>query len=330
MKVAVTGASGLVGSQLVKALTAQGYRVNALVRRQGKTPELKHPMVKEVVGNLSDQLALDRLVEGCEVVYHLAACAKMWAKEDDLFYRVNVLGTYNLVSAAKDGGVKKFVYTSTAGKYGPSLAQVITEETSRSVDYLTEYEKTKDEAEHVVREAACDGFEVFILNPTRVFGPGLLSESNGVTRMVKMYVEGRFRFIPCNGKSIGNYVFIDDVIAGHLMVLERGQSGENYILGGENCSFNEFFDLLNRLTEIRIRMIHLPYVFLWLIASFFEMVTKVTSRPPLITKKWLKRFLYNWEVSSQKAHRTLGYTITPLDVGLQKTIARLDQCRVVQ
>jgi len=319
MKILVTGATGLIGSQLALRLANEGHEVHALYRSIDKTNNLAHPNVHFFEGDILDYQSIEKAVEGCQTVFHLAAYAKIWAKNPDTFYQINVQGTSNVLNAAKKMHVKRFILTSTAGKYGPSVS-IVTEETIRNLPFFTTYEETKQVSEKKALEASNKNFEVVIVNPTRVYGPGLLSESNGVTRLIKLYLENKFNIIPGNGSSIGNYVYIDDVVDGHIRAFEKGKPNENYILGGENISFDDFFEKLSLSSKKDRKMIHIPLIVLTIVAFLFEIKTYVFKSPPLITRNWLNRYMYNWEISSQKAIDEIGYEITPIDIGLKKTI----------
>ncbi|MFB6341614.1 SDR family oxidoreductase [Saccharicrinis sp. FJH62] len=320
MKIFVTGATGFIGKQLVLRLVDEGHEVHALFRSPEKKKELVQPGIKFFKGDILDPDSLDKALAGCEIVFHLAAFARLWDKDPDSWYRINVTGTENVLQASKKAGVKRFILTSTAGKYGPSTDGIVTEETKRTVPYLTAYEETKDISERKAKDLANKNFEVIIVNPTRVYGPGLLSESNGVTRMVDMYVNGKYNVIPGDGESVGNYVYIDDVVEGHILAWKQGKSGENYLLAGENASFYDFFKTLGEVSGVQKRMLHIPVVLLSFVATLFEGWTRVTGKPPLITKQWLKRFMYNWNVSCEKAEKELGYKPVTLNFGLLNTV----------
>jgi farnesol dehydrogenase len=158
-----------------------------------------------------------------------------------------------------------------------------------------------------------------------VYGPGLLSDSNGVTKMVKMYLDGKFRLLPGDGNSIGNYVFIDDVVEGHVLAMQRGRAGERYILGGGNASFNDFFRVLAGLTGQQVRMFKVPLPVMHLVARFMEMRANLTGTPPVLTPPWVKRYSYNWELSSEKAQAELGYAPMSFERGLVDTMKWLRQ-----
>lgn len=324
MKIAVTGSAGFIGAHLVDRLAREGHEVHALVRSMKPEYEANGSVFYHL-GDLLDDESLNKLVSGCEVVFHLAAFAKMSSTDEKEFFLVNVEGTSRLLRAAKTAGVRKFMLTSTAGRFGPSDCEPVTEETIRQVGYMNLYEETKEMSEKLALSQRSKDFEVVVLSPTRVYGPGRLSEANGVTRMTRLYLQGKFRLIPGDGNFRGNYVYVGDVVEGHLLAMKYGRSGEVYLLGGENHSLNELFHELADVSNQHRWMLHLPTWMVLSIARLMEHRQKIFGKPPLITLSWLKRYLKNWEVSSAKAAQELGYRITSLDEGLKKTVAWLNE-----
>lgn len=327
MKIFVTGATGFIGLNLVKKLTEQGHTVHALYRSEAKAAKLrKNRSVKLFKGTITQPETLKKGIKGCRAVFHLAAFAKVWAKKNDTFYQINYTGTQNVIDAAQKAGVEKIVVTSTAGVLGPSQKQeLVTEKTQRKVPYFTGYEATKAESEKLIAQKIENGQHIVIVNPTRVYGPGILSDSNGVTKMIWLYCKGKFRTLPGNGKSIGNYVFIDDVVQGHILALEKGKPGERYALGGENVSYRRFFQTLARLSGKKYKMFPFPLFLMLAAAQLMLWAAKILGTPPLITPQWVRKYNYNWAVSSQKAENELGYSITPLETGIKKTLDFLKQ-----
>ena len=319
MRVLVTGATGLIGSQLAQRLAGDGHQVHALYRSEGKIKELAHPNIQIFKGDVTDMASIEKAAEGCQATFHLAAYARMWAKDPNTFYEVNVRGTENVLLASQKMKVSRFILTSTAGVFGPSVDGIITEETRRKTPFFNAYEETKATAEEKALALADPDFEVVIVNPTRVYGPGLLSESNGVTRLVKMYLEKPFGMVPGSGRSVGNYVFIDDVVEGLVRAWEKGRPGERYLLGGENVSFNDLFKLMAMVSGNKKPLVHIPLRVLLVLASFFEAGTAVFGRAPLITPSWVRRYLHDWEVSNEKAVAELDCPVTSMKEGLQRT-----------
>jgi nucleoside-diphosphate-sugar epimerase len=320
MKVLVTGATGFLGINLCKELVKKGYIVNALYRSEVKARFLKQKNINLFKGNITDIKSIETAIKGCDYVFHLAAYAEVWAKKKDTFYKINYLGVKNVLDIAEKEGIRKIVVTSTAGVFGPSNNEIINENTTRKVNYFTLYEKTKAESEKLISERAAEGLNAVIVNPTRVYGPGLMSTGNSLSKMIKLYTEGKFRFLPGNGKSIGNYVFIDDVVNGHILALEKGIAGEKYILGGENISYIDFFKVLAEISGKNYILFKFP-LYLMLVISFFMLIfAEGFGVKPLITPGWVRKYHYSFSISSEKAREKLGYQITPLKTGIAKTL----------
>lgn len=322
MKVCIIGATGYVGEALALHLAQKGIQINALCRTPAKAKSLQHPNIQLISGDLSDPESLKKAMEGCQQVYHLAAFATVWHKTPSIFYDINVQGTKNVLEAAKYHKVEKIVVTSTAGVMGasPHKDSVVAENTNKEVKLSTEYEKTKLQSEQVCLSYAQEGMHVVIVNPSRIYGPGQMSESNAATKLIVQYYKGKWRFLPGDGKSMGNYVFIDDVIQGHLLAMEKGKSGERYILGGENVSFIQFFDQLKPLVPQPKKLYKVPLALMLGFAKFQLFLADNFSIKPLITPPFVRKYTFHWNLTSQKAIDELGYQITPLREGFAKTI----------
>ncbi len=318
-KIFITGSTGFIGQKLTHALADQGHSVTALVRSKAKAQTLVHPNIETVEGDLFHTDALERGMENCDEVYHLAAFASVWAK-DDTFKRVNIDGTTNILDAAKKQGVSKVVVTSTAGVIGPAIDGPVNENTPRQVDFFTDYESTKHESEEQMRERAANGQHIVIVNPTRVYGPGPLNVSNSVTKLVKQYIDGKWKFMPGDGLSTGNYVYVEDVIRGHMLAMENGKSGERYLLGGEDATYHELFDMIAIIGGKKYKLYKMPLGVMLTFGKVQLFLADNFGRQPMITPGWVRKYLYKWSVSSEKAQKELGYQITPLMSGIQQTV----------
>lgn len=318
-KIFITGATGFIGRKLATRLANEGNQVVALIRSKAKSKDLKHDNISFVEGDLFNLAALEVGMHEAQEVYHLAAFASVWAK-DDTFAKVNIEGTLNILNAAKKKKVKKVLVTSTAGVIGPAIDGPVNEESPRKVDFFTDYEKTKYESELKIKEYVNQGQHVVIVNPTRVYGPGPLNVSNSVTKLIKQYTEGKWKFIPGDGMSTGNYVYVEDVIEGHILAMEKGRAGERYLLGGEDASYYELFDTIAEVGGKKYKLYNMPLGILLAFGKIQLFLAETFGRPPLITPGWVRKYLYKWSVSSAKAQKELGYTITPLREGIQKTV----------
>jgi nucleoside-diphosphate-sugar epimerase len=325
MKCLVTGATGFIGNRLVQELVNQGYHVNVLVRSGWNTHNFNHKKVNVFQGDLFDIETIDEAIKGCEFVFHLAAFANIWSKDRMYTFKINVTGTINILDASLRNGIKKVVFTSSAATLPPSENHEEVDETfPLPKKYLTDYETTKQQAEQLCIKYCKKGLNVVIVNPSRVFGPGFLNKSNSVTILIKNYIRGTWRIIPGNGEQIGNYVFIGDVVNGHILALLNGVAGEKYILGGTNISFNNFFKLLTKVSKKKFKLFYFPISIMLAISKFELFMAETFGKRPLITPPWVKRYLQNRLLSSKKAVNYINYTITPLEIGMVKTLQWLN------
>jgi farnesol dehydrogenase len=325
MNIFITGATGFIGSRLAMRLASEGNIIHALYRSEIKSDIILHPNIILFKGDLLDIPSLYNAIQGCEQVYHIAAFAKVYDKNPSRIYRLNIEGTVNVINSGIRAGVKKFVCTSTAGVFGPSGKNNIVDESSpKPIKYFTDYESSKAILEKVLHTLSKSGISIVITNPTRVYGPGLLSESNGVTRMIKSYIQGRWHTIPGTGNSSGNYVHVEDVVTGHILAMNKGVSGENYILGGSNVSYNDLFEKLAIISNKKHRMIHIPIWLMLLVSHGMLSLTKMTGSDPLITPSLVKKFVNDWNVSSAKAIKDFGYNPMSLHEGLTNTLEWLN------
>ncbi len=338
-KIFVTGGTGFIGTRLVQALIERGHTVRALSRRANPEPPpgldcrdggpLRHPRVELVRGDITDRDSLLRGMEGCSRVFHLAAYAKNWARRPQTYFEMNVRGVRNVFDAARQHGVQRVVWTSTIMTLGPTPRGAVGDETmSRTTDrYLTDYEETKTVAEREAIQRARDGFPVVIVNPTRVFGPGQLTEGNALSKLIDDYDRGKVPVLLNRGVNVGNYVLVDDVAEGHILAMEKGRPGERYILGGENVSLKEFFRTIDRVSGKR----HFQIPLLWFGPLAFAYLAKKRADwfgvyPP-ITPGWVRTFLVDWAYDCDKARRELGYRPTPLAEGIGITYEWLKRVR---
>lgn len=331
-KVFVTGGSGFIGARLVESLTDGGYSVRALTRRpteplpgfdDSKCSPLDHPNVEQVKGDVTDIESLRRGVDGCRYIFHLAGYAKNWARNPQTYDDINVGGLKNMLDVARDAAVERIVWTSTVVTFGPTEPDEVGDETRRRdpATCLTEYEASKYRAE-IEAARHIDEYDtpLVIVNPTRVYGRGHLTEGNSLGRLINDYDRGRMPFLPNRGINIGNYGLVDDMVAGMIAAMQRGRIGEKYILGGENVTLRDFFEIIDSLRgrprmKIPLPSDKIPLAFSWMLkksADWFHIY-------PVITPGWIRTFCTNWNYSVAKAENELGYHPTPLRTGLEET-----------
>jgi dihydroflavonol-4-reductase/farnesol dehydrogenase len=320
MKVLVTGATGFIGRQLTLALATAGYDVKALCRKTDHPYLIKHKNIEPVLGNILYKQSLARAMQGCSQVYHTAAVAKMWCRNPDDYHETNVNGTHIVLETAGLTGVKKVVYTSTCGVWGPTIKHPMTETDPRVTGFPIAYERTKYLAELEVQNFIKQGMQVVTVNPSRVYGQGPVTDSNTVGKMISGYLRGKWRIIPGSGEQVANYAFLDDVVAGHIAAMDKGISGERYILGGHDVSFNDFFKTLQQVSGKQLGLIRVPLKAIKLYSRLQWLKTRLTGLPPVFLPEFAERLKYDQKYCSNKAVTHLDYSITPFAEGLHKTV----------
>jgi len=323
MKIFVTGASGYIGNKLVHTLATEGHTVHALVRSLSSEPLLDRPEIKLYEGDLLDKKSISNAMKGCSQVYHTAAVTKLWAKKPGIFYEQNVEGTANILEVAVQNDIQKLVYTSSCGVWSASKNHLYTENDPRIASFDNDYDLSKHLAERLVKDYCKKGLFAVIVNPPRIYGPGLNRSSSGVNRFVHLLMKNRLILVPWFLDSKANYSFIDDVVRGHLLAMEKGSSCERYILGGENVSYRRFIEIFKKISGTRKMVIRVPS---WLLRSwgFIEMMRgKFSDHDPVLTPGMVRRFNLDKMFDCSKAIKQLGYVITPFELGLQRTIDHL-------
>jgi len=329
MKIFVTGATGYIGQKLVARLLSQGHHVHVLCRRAPDPDMYTDSRIHVFDGDLSDPAKISEAMRGCSHVYHTAAYARVWAKSPRVYFDVNVKGTVNVLESALQNKVDRLVFTSSCGTFGTSNGHPITEDTPRMVGFFNEYESSKFIAEEKVREYALKGLHTIIVHPARVYGPGTWTDSNAISMLVRKYVTGGWHLIPGNGKALGCFSYIDDVVDGHILAAARGTRGEKYILGGDNIDLNTFFATLRRISRRNYLLVKVPLPLIVLYAWQEELAARYLGRLPSVTPKWVKKYNEDAALSSAKAMQELNYRITPFETGLSRTLEWLrEECKI--
>jgi len=326
-KILITGATGFIGSKLAYKLANRCFIVHALIRASSNTSSIKHNNIILYEGDLLDSNTIEAAIKGCSQVYHLAAYAKNWAPDKMLFHKINVEGTENILRAAKNNSVQKIVCTSTSLVFGPSNGNVTDESRMNGINPYTEYDRSKIAEENIIHQFLNHRMDIVTVYPTRVYGPGLLNESNAVTQMILKYLNGSWRLKLSDGNAIGNYAFVDDVVDGHINAMSNGKNGSKYIVGGINISYNNFFKEIDNIIDKHRVMIKIPAKVALLHSKIEELLANRFNRYPTITPGWVKMFLDDWAFSSNKAINEINYSITPLQIALEKTIKWIEESK---
>ncbi|RLD27039.1 MAG: hypothetical protein DRI75_10440 [Bacteroidetes bacterium] len=326
MKVFLTGATGYIGHQLALKLANQNYEVNALVRDLDSTKIPKHKNITTFKGDICDYESIQEAIVDCDYVFHTAAYTNLKCNKIDDFYETNVVGTTNVLKASLEKNVKKVIYTSTLSVFGPALFHVpITEQQPRLESFSNDYELTKSMSEEVVSDYVKKGLSCTILNVTRVYGPGLKTYSNGVNTIISKIIKDKFLYVPAKLDVEANYVYIDDVVNAELLAMEKGKTGEKYIIGGENTDYNGLFKKIINISNSKISIFKINYDLIKRGIAFVSDLNWIIGKNSALTPKVLDSLFTNRSASSRKAIIELNYKVTPLNSGLKQTINYLSK-----
>jgi dihydroflavonol-4-reductase len=316
----VTGATGFLGSHVARVLAEQGAELRLLVRPTSDLRNLEGLNADRVMGDLRDSPSIVKALSGCEVVFHVAADYRLWVRDPDEMYRANVEGTRSLLEAARRQGVRRVVYTSSVATMGfSSQAGVIADEHSPVgvADMIGHYKRSKFLAEQVAVEAAKSGVDVVIVNPTTPVGERDIKPTP-TGRIVVDFLKRKF---PAYVETGLNLVDATECARGHVQALEKGRSGERYILGGENLTLKGILDRLGALTGLPSPKVKLPYFFALATGVVDEMVTgRLLGREPRATIDAVRMGRKMMFVSSAKAERELGWRVVPVDGALRRSV----------
>jgi dihydroflavonol-4-reductase len=318
MKVFVTGATGFVGANVVRALLAKGYEVRALVRAGANTANIDGLQIERAPGSLADRETLRAAMMDCEALFHVAAMYSLWKTDADPLYRANVEGTRNILTAAEEAGVKRIVYTSSVAALGvPARGQIATEALQTTVEELvSDYKKSKFLAEQEALAAARRGQHVVIVNPSTPIGPFDIKPTP-TGEIVLRFLNKR---MPAYVDTGLNIVDVEDVAVAHILAMEQGKSGERYILGNRNLTLKEMLDILASLTGMKAPTKRVPHFIPLAVAYIDEGVLAKFGKRPDVSINAVKMSSKVMYYDSSKAVRELGMPQSPVEGAIEKAV----------
>ena len=319
MEVVVTGATGQVGHALVRLLVERGDRVRALVRDVAAAASLLPEEVELVGGDVTVPQSLERPLAGCELVFNAMGLPEQWLRDRARFARVNAEGTVNLVRAARSAGVARLVHTSSVDVFETPRGGSFDETHLAAGAKETAYERSKQRAEELAL-AERGGLEVVIVNPSTVYGPSPVGSFAFDRSFLRPLVRGLLPALPPGGSGV---VFVDGLAEGQLLAAERGRDGERYILSDRFASFRELAETAVRIAGRGRVPPTMPIAVARTLAATGEAVSLVTRRPPLLARGQLHYLLWEARPIAAKAESELGWRPTPLEEGLQRSLAAL-------
>ena len=319
MTVLVTGATGFIGSAVMRQLILRGEAVRVLARRGGDRRNLAGLEIEIVEGDLNDADARARATRGVTGVFHVAADYRLWVPDPAAMYGTNVDATVDLLRRAADAGANRIVYTSSVATLGLHADATPSDEDTAVdlADMIGPYKRSKFMAEDAVRGLADAGLPIVIVNPTAPVGPRDIKP----TPTGRMVIEAAAGRMPAFVDTGLNIVHVDDVARGHVLARDKGVVGQRYILGGENLSLAEILARIAALTGGKAPTVKLPTAVVLPIAYLAEAWARVSGREPFVTVDGVKLARKRMYFSSAKATRDLGYTARSADEGLNDAIA---------
>ena len=319
MKTLVTGSTGFLGSSVLRELINDGREVKALIRKGTSKKNITGLDVEIAYGDLRDIESIRSALNGCDILYHVAAYYSLWDRNKQLSHEINVKGTRNILRAAKEKDLKKIVYTSTVGCIGLNEDTTpATENTFFNKNTLSnDYKKSKYQAEQVALEFARGGLPVVIVNPSTPVGPRDIKP----TPTGKIILDFMNRKMPAYIDTGLNLIDVKDCARGHILAELKGIPGDRYILGNQNMTLLEILITLEKITGLKAPRIKMPF---WVALSAgwaCEMVANhLTGKPPSIPLAGVKMAKYFMYFDSSKAVNTLGLAQNPVENALRKSV----------
>ncbi|MBN1662541.1 MAG: NAD-dependent epimerase/dehydratase family protein [Deltaproteobacteria bacterium] len=317
MKKLVTGATGFIGSAIVRELIKDGEEVKVLIRQTGNTHNIDKLDVEKSYGDIRDGGSMKRALKDCDTLYFTAAYFAHWAPDPELLYEVNVGGTKASLKAALEAGVKKVVYTSTNNAIASSGPVPADEE--KAFDYWKagdHYSMSKYIAENEARMFVTKGLPVVMVNPTLVIGTNDIKPSPSgqmiidvVKQKMPGYIDGGI-----------NIIDVEDVARGHILAAKKGRIGERYLLGNENITVSNYFKLIANIAGVKPPTIKIPYHLALVLGYIFELGAFITKKPPVVTASEVRIGKMTEWYNCSKAVNELGMPQTPIRLTIQKAL----------
>ena len=319
MKSLVTGATGFLGSAVMHRLLNAGHEVRLLVRGSSDRRNIANLPVEITEGDLRDHHSLEKAVNGCDYLFHVAADYRLWVPDPQTMYDINVHGTKALIIAAANAGLKRIIYTSSVAALGLTDDETpADEETPVALEQINgHYKRSKYLAEQTVQELTQQHqLPLVIVNPSTPIGPRDIRPTP-TGRIVLDTLHDRMPAYVNTGLNIAH---VDDIAQGHLLACEKGETGERYILGGDNMTLIEVLETLDDIIGQRKKRFNLPTDVMLPIAWCMEKIAAVTHKEPRATLDSIRMAKKIMFFTSDKAMRTLGYQYRPARLALEDAI----------
>ena len=316
MKIAVTGANGHVGLNLCKALVNKGHQVKVL--KHNNDFAIRNVKVEEVPGDIMDKESLNRLLTGTEIVFHLAARISIKGDPDGMVWKINALGTRNLVEVALEKDIRRFIHFSSIHAFQQKPQNQILDESRPLVasDGFA-YDRSKAEGEKIVMKAVKEGLDAIVLNPTAIIGP----EDYEPSLIGKALIELYNHKIPCLVPGGYNWVDVRDIVDAAIAAIEKGRTGEKYLLAGQWRSLKEVSYIISDTTGKKTTQLVIPF---WVAKAglpFITLYSVLAHAEPLYTSESLTIIMHGSKmISNDKARRDLSFNLRPLEDSIRDSL----------
>lgn len=313
MKYFVTGATGFVGGVLAKKLREAGHEVHALVRSPEKAGELQALRVKLFKGDVTDKESMREGMTGVDGVYHVAGWYKIGVKDKSDGERVNIQGTRNVLQLMQELKIQKGVYTSTLAVNSDTKGIMKDESYHFTGQHLSEYDRTKAVAHEVAKEFIAKGLPLVIVMPGLIYGPG---DTSSLRTTILDFLNQKLPMLP--SQTTFCWAYVDDIVQGHILAMEKGKIGESYIIAGEPYKIADAFQLASEITGKRA-----PGVVSYKVMKTLSVLVKPFDNflPETYTSEGLREVAGpTYLGDNSKAKRELGYNPRPLREGWGETL----------
>lgn len=323
MKILVTGADGLLGSNLVRELLSRGHEIRAFVQPGRQQVTLEGLAIEKFAGNLLNADEVINAAKGCDAIIHCAASTAVWPIRSQIINTVNIEGTKNIIQSVYKNNIQRLIYVGTANSFGfGSKDQPGVEGNPyKSATYGLDYMDSKYKAMNVVlEEVKKNSLPAVVVNPTFMFGPYDSTPSSGA--MIVALYKGK---VPGYTKGGRNYLSAKDAAVAIANALTKGRIGECYILGNENLSYKEIFTKISTTIGVKSPSIAIPAVFAKLYGHIGSLMGKVTGKAPAVSYPLARIANDHHYYNPAKARTELGLPQTPVETGIKESFEWLKE-----
>ena len=316
----VTGTSGNQGNAIVRQLIADNRKVRCLVRNIEREKTVLPPNVELAQGDLTDKASIEKAMKGVSSVFHAGGLPEQWFKDDSIFEKVNTLGTKYLIEAALNEKINRFIYTSTQDVFDLTQAE-FDETTANPRIHISAYERSKILAQDLIDNAVKEnGLPAISLHPVAIYGP-CVAKPTGMTRLIEDLINNKVPVLLKGGFPV---VFNEDSARAHILAEQKSTIGEKYILVDKYYTLQEIAQKVSEIFPSAKQPELMPDIVANAIAFISEPISKLTAKPPLITKGELSVIRRKGRPNGMKIKSTLEWETTSLEEGLRLTINSLN------